>query len=472
MPEMGLQATPLRVAIIGSGPSGFYAAEALFKQNTVAVEVDMFDRLPTPYGLVRGGVAPDHQKIKEVTRAYERTARDPRFRFYGNVEFGKDLTHADIRARYNAVIYAVGAQTDRRLGIPGEDLPGSHAATEFVAWYNAHPDYRDRMFDLSGKRAVVIGNGNVAMDVARILASSEAELRRTDISDSALRQLEKSQITEIIMLGRRGPAQAAFTNKELKEFGELEECDIIVDPVEGRPDAVSIAWLAANHDPEAEKNLATLATYIEQPASGKRRRIIMRFLVSPVAILGTDKVEAIRVVQNELAPAPDGSLRANPTLITEDIPVDIVFRSIGYKGVPLPDVPFDARAGVIPNQLGRVLVAPGGEPIAGEYCVGWIKRGPSGVIGDNRKDSTETVQVLLADLAALPQPDQALATRDNLEALLAERQVAYVTFADWQVLDRVEIERGIAEGRPRVKIDTVQGMLDTIRAARIEATPS
>lgn len=463
-------ATPLRVAIIGSGPSGFYAAEALLKQSEGPVEVDVFDRLPTPYGLVRGGVAPDHQKIKEVTKAYERVARDPRFRFYGNVTFGTDITRADLKARYHATIYAVGAQTDRHLGIPGEDLPGSHAATEFVAWYNAHPDYQGCQFDLSGKRAVVIGNGNVAMDVARILASSVEELSHTDMGDRALAALRESQINEIIMLGRRGPAQAAFTNKELKEFGELKNCDVIVDPVEGRPDAVSAAWLAANHDPEAEKNLATLAAFIERPPASRPRRIVMRFLASPVALIGTEKVEAIRIVRNELKPAADGSLRASPTNITEEFPVDLVFRSIGYKGVPLPGVPFDTKAAVIPNDHGRVLVEAGGVRSTGEYCTGWIKRGPSGVIGDNRKDSSETVRSLLEDVPILPAPDAALGTRDSLESLLAERGIAYVTFQDWLALDKAETERGAAEGRPRVKVDNVDEMLRVIRAARAEAT--
>jgi ferredoxin--NADP+ reductase len=470
MPEASLQAAPLRVAIIGSGPSGFYAADALLKQTQVAVEVDLFDRLPTPYGLVRGGVAPDHPKIKEVTRTYDRTAEDPRFRFYGNVEFGADLKLSDLKAHYHAIIYAVGAQTDKHLGIPGEDLPGSYAATEFVAWYNAHPDYRDCGFDLSGKRAVVIGNGNVAMDVARILARSADELRTTDIADYALDALAHSNITEIIMLGRRGPAQAAFTNKELKEFGELSISDVIVDPVEGRPDAATLAWLKNNHDAEVEKNLATLEEYIQCPPSGKPRRIIMRFLVSPVELIGNGKVEAIKIVKNQLEPALDGSLRAKATTETETLPVDLVFRSIGYKGIPLPGVPFDNKAGIIPNQAGRVFDPNAQKIVVGEYCTGWIKRGPSGVIGDNRKDSKDTVTQLLEDVPNLPALDPALATRASVEALLAQRKPDYVTYDDWKRLDQVELANGTAVGRPRLKFSRIADMLNAIRHARQAST--
>jgi ferredoxin/flavodoxin---NADP+ reductase len=469
MPDVGTQAAPLRVAIIGSGPSGFYAADALLKQKQYTVEVDLFDRLPTPYGLVRGGVAPDHQKIKEVTRAYERTAENPQFRFYGNVEFGTDFPLADLKAHYHAVIYAVGAQTDKRLGIPGEDLPGSHAATEFVAWYNAHPDYRDCTFDLTGKRVAVIGNGNVAMDVARILARSEAELRQTDIADYALDALSRSNVTEIVMLGRRGPAQAAFTHKELKEFGELAISDIIVDPIEGRPDPVTQEWLKNNHDAEAEKNLAILEQYINQtPISSmsKPRRIIMRFLVSPVEIVGDGKVEAIKLVKNRLEQNSDGSLRARATDETEFLPIDLVFRSIGYMGVPLPDVPFDSKAGVIPNQGGRVFDPTGQRVIVGEYCAGWIKRGPSGVIGDNRKDANDTIARLLEDIPSLPALDPASATRASVEALLARRKPDYVTFEDWKRLDQAELANGAAIGRPRLKYSRVAEMIGAIKAAR------
>ncbi len=340
MPQPGTAEMPLRVAIIGSGPSGFYAAESLFRQPNIVVMVDMFDRLPTPHGLVRGGVAPDHPKIKSVSKVYDKTAANPNFRFFGYVEFGKDVTHAELKAHYHAIIYAVGAQTDRRMGIPGEDLNGSYAATEFVGWYNAHPDYRDFTFDLSQENAVVIGNGNVAMDVARILASSYDELRKTDIADYALEALRNSKVKDITMLGRRGPTQAAFTNPELKEFGELAEADVIVLPEDIALDPLSRAALEAEHDATAEKNMKTLEEYAQRPTGNKKKRIHMRFLWSPVELLGTNHVEQMKLVKNELQAAPDGSLKARATDKFETIPVGLVFRSIGYMGVPLADLPF------------------------------------------------------------------------------------------------------------------------------------
>ncbi|PJF25471.1 MAG: NADP oxidoreductase, partial [Phototrophicales bacterium] len=353
--SLGTSQNPLRVAVIGSGPSAFYAAEAYLKQTALVVEVDMFERLPTPHGLVRGGVAPDHQKIKSVTKVYDKIASDPRFRFYGNVEFGRDIQHTDLVAHYHQIVYATGAQTDRRMGIPGEDLSGSHAATEFVAWYNAHPDYRDLHFDLTQTHVAVIGNGNVAMDVARILASSEAELAVTDIADYALDALRKSRVTDIYVIGRRGPAQAAFTNPEIKELGELADAEVIVLPKEAALDPLSQEMLTREPDRTVMNNVQTLQAYAQKPPTGKRRRIHMRFLWSPVELIGTERVEAIKIVKNELQLADDGSLRPRATDQTEIIPVGLVFRSIGYKGVALPDVPFDSKAGVIPNQQGRVI---------------------------------------------------------------------------------------------------------------------
>ncbi len=459
MPDIGTVEQPLRVAIIGSGPSGFYAADSLFKQKQFTVEIDMYDRLPTPFGLVRGGVAPDHQEIKRVTVVYDKIAANPQFCFYGNVEFGKDVTLADLKTRYHAIIYAVGAQTDRRLSIPGEALPGSHAATEFVAWYNAHPDYADLQFDLSGTRAAVVGNGNVAMDVARILASSPEELTKTDIAEYALDALAKSNIREIYMLGRRGPGQAAFTNKELKEFGELVEADVIIDPVEGQADALSKEALAKQRDAEAERNLETLALFIERGAAGRPRKIIMRFLVSPVEIMGEGKVQSLKLVRNELVQSPDGSLRPKATENFETLPIDIIFRSIGYTGVPLPDVPFDAKAGVIPNIKGRVSDPLAGKLVVGEYAVGWIKRGPSGIIGTNRPDSADTVSSLLEDIKQFPALDPALASRAAVEALLTARKPDYFTYADWQALDTAEKAAGVPKGRPRVKVYRVPEMV-------------
>ena len=464
--EIGTQAVPLRVAIIGAGPSGFYAADALLKQTDIYAEVDMFDRLPTPYGLVRGGVAPDHQKIKSVTKVYEKIAAHPHFRLYGNVVFGADLTHADFKAHYHQVIYAVGAQTDRHLGIPGEELPGSHAATEFVAWYNAHPDYCDLTFDLSQEKVAVIGNGNVAMDVARILASTYDELRKTDIADYALEALRNSRVTDIYILGRRGPAQAAFTNPELKELGEMEGAEVIVSAEDANVDALSAADLAAHPDAMTAKNLQTLAKYVAQLPQGKPRRIHMRFLVSPVEILGNGHVESIRLVKNVLQAGSDGSLKAKATDQLETLPVGLVFRSIGYVGVALPGVSFDARNGVIPNKDGRVLDQATGQIIPDEYVVGWIKRGANGIIGTNKPDSQATVDALLADVSNVTPLAPNKSTRDSVEALLRERKPNFTTFSDWLLLDQREIANGQQVGRPRLKFSRVDDMLAQVQEAR------
>jgi ferredoxin--NADP+ reductase len=468
----GTSQNPLRVAVIGSGPSAFYAAEAYLKQSALVVEIDMFERLPTPHGLVRGGVAPDHQKIKSVTKVYDKIASDPRFRFYGNVELGRDIQHADLVAHYHQIVYATGAQTDRRMGIPGEDLSGSHAATEFVGWYNAHPDYRDLHFDLTQTHVAVIGNGNVAMDVARILASSGAELAVTDIADYALDALRNSRVTDIYVLGRRGPAQAAFTNPEIKELGELVDADVIVLPEEAALDPLSQEMLTREPDRNVTNNVQTLQTYAQTPPAGRRRRIHMRFLWSPVELIGTNRVEAIKIVKNELQRSDDGSLRPRATDQTEIIPVGLVFRSIGYKGVALPDVPFDGKAGIIPNQQGRVLNPAAGTPITGEYVAGWIKRGPSGVIGTNKPDSVETVKLALEDAAAgrvhMPEKPQ----RAALEALLVERGVEFVRYEDWLTLDGIEQERGKPLGRPRLKFSRVEDMLAAMREPKSAAEPT
>src|SRR5260221_3258031 len=330
------------------------------------------------------------------------------------------------------------------MGIPGEDLNGSYAATEFVGWYNAHPDYRDFIFDLSQENAVVIGNGNVAMDVARILASSYDELRKTDIADYALEALRNSKVKDITMLGRRGPAQAAFTNPELKEFGELAEADVIVLPEDIALDSLSRAALEAEHDATAEKNMKTLEEYAQRPIGNKKKRIHMRFLWSPVELLGTNHVEQIKLVKNELQAAPDGSLKARATDKFETIPVGLVFRSIGYMGVPLADLPFDQRAGIIPNDHGRVIDPATSQPVPGEYVVGWIKRGPSGIIGTNKPDSVETANQMIQDVVSLQELEPGKATRDSLEQLLRERKPAFVTYSDWQHIDQAEIENGQA----------------------------
>jgi ferredoxin/flavodoxin---NADP+ reductase len=460
---LGTASHPLRVAIIGSGPSGFYAAEHLLRQTTHTIYVDMFERLPTPYGLVRGGVAPDHQKIKSVTRAYERTASNPNFRFFGHVEFGTDVTRDDLAQHYHAVIYAVGAQTDRKMNIPGEDLPGSHPATEFVAWYNAHPDYADYAFDLHAERAAVVGLGNVAMDVIRILARTPDELVPTDIADYALEALRESRVKEIYVLGRRGPAQSAFTNPEIKELGELADASMIVQSDEVVLDPISQQLVESGSDKVATRNVEILKVYATQGDTGKRRKIIMRFCVSPVEILGDGKVQAIKLMQNRLVADEKGNLKAQPTGDTEIIPVDLVFRSVGYYGQPLPDVPFDDRSGTIPNAQGRVLEASAGPALPGQYVVGWIKRGPSGIIGTNKPDSVETVERLLEDLntGTLGEP-----TQDDPQAivrLLESRGVQIVTFADWQRIDQQEIAAGQTRGAPRVKFHRVEDMLRAIQ---------
>jgi ferredoxin/flavodoxin---NADP+ reductase len=470
--RLGTTDTPLRVAVIGSGPSGFYAAEHLQAQEHLVIQVDMYDRLPTPFGLVRGGVAPDHQKIKSVTRVYDRIAGHPEFRFYGNVEMGRDLTHADLTAYYHAIIYAVGARTDRRMGIPREHLPGSHSATEFVGWYNAHPDFRHLGFDLSSERAVVVGNGNVAMDLARILASPPELLAATDIAEHALEQLAGGRIREIHVLGRRGPAQASFTNKELKELGELPDVDVVVDPADLELGPEVEAHLAAEPDRTRDRNLEILRDYASREPAGAPRRIVLHFLVSPVEILGSERVEALVVVHNELYESEDGSLRPQPTERRSTLPVGLVFRAIGYQGVPLPGIPFDAMAGVIPNEAGRIIDPRTGEPVAGEYVVGWIKRGPRGIIGTNKPDSQESVRMLLDDLAQGRLHKEEVPSRGVLERLLAERRHDFVSYDDWQLIDLLEQERGRALGdRPRVKFSRVEEMLHALQERKRDGEP-
>ncbi|MGD9697372.1 MAG: FAD-dependent oxidoreductase [Thermoleophilia bacterium] len=472
---LGTPEHPLRVAVIGSGPSGFYAAEHLQSQDGLEVQVDMYDRLPTPFGLVRGGVAPDHPKIKSVTRVYDKIAAHPEFRFYGNVEMGRDLTHDDLVAYYHAIIYAVGARTDRRMGIPREHLPGSHSATEFVGWYNAHPDFRHLGFDLASESVAVVGNGNVAMDLARILASPRDLLAQTDIAEHALDALAASGIREIHVLGRRGPAQAAFTNKELKELGELPDVDVVVDPADLDLGPLAARQVAAAPDRTRDRNLEILADYAARPLTGAPVRIALHFLVSPTEIIGRNRVEALTLVHNELYEGEDGQLRPRPTDRSTTIPVGLVFRAIGYQGVPLPGIPFDAMAGVIPNRAGRIIDPRTDEPVEGEYVVGWIKRGPRGIIGTNKPDSQETVDMLLYDLRAGRLHKEEVPPRAVLEHLLSERRRDFVSYEDWQLIDMLEQERGAeAGGRPRIKFSRVEEMLHALqerkRAAEEEAT--
>ncbi|MCA1666265.1 MAG: FAD-dependent oxidoreductase [Thermomicrobia bacterium] len=445
---------PLRVAVIGSGPAGFYAAEALIKQTAIPVSVDIFDRLPVPYGLVRYGVAPDHYKIKSVISVYEKTLADPRVRFFGHVAFGQDLTRADYRRLYDAVIYAVGASSDRNLGIAGEDLSGSISATEFVAWYNGHPDAATRAMTLDARGVAIVGVGNVAVDVTRILAKTRDELAETDIADHTLPVLAQSAVTDIYVLGRRGPVQAKFTTKELGELGELANADIIVKPEEIALDPVSEAALAGQR--VAQRNMEVLRAFATKPLEGKPRRVHLRFLVSPVEILGTERVEGIVLERNRL----DEEQRAIGTGDYETLPVQMVLRSVGYKGVPLADVPFDPRAHVVPHRAGRVLERADSAVMPGEYVTGWIKRGPSGLIGTNKADSVETVKSLLEDAPNLPPATEG--DPEAVDALLRARNVRYVTMADWMELEKYETALGEAQGRPRVKIVHVEEMLERL----------
>ena len=452
---------PLRVAVVGSGPAGFYAAGALLVSEDPPVEVDMIERLPTPWGLVRLGVAPDHPKIKDVSRAFEKIAARPGFRFLGNVELGRDLTPDDLDRLYDAVVYSVGAQTDRQLGIPGEDLPGSWPATVFVAWYNGHPDFQELEFDLSGERAVVIGNGNVAVDVARMLALTADELASTDTTDAAIEAIAGSGIREILMLGRRGPVQGAFTTPELIELGELAGADVVVDPAELELDEASAAELEAGTAIQ-KRNLVVLEEFAARSPTGRPRKLHMRFRVSPVAILGDGRVEAIEVVRNELVPDGRGSVRAVPTDEREVIPCSVVFRSVGYRGVELPGVPFDADRATIRNERGRVH-DEGGAQVAGVYCAGWIKRGPTGVIGTNKKDAAETVELLLEDARSGALPRVPEASAEAVDALLAARGADVVTYTGWELIDRLETERGAPLGRPRVKLSRWDELLKAAR---------
>lgn len=450
--------SPLRVAVVGSGPAGFYAAGHLLAAETPA-QVDMIERLPTPWGLVRLGVAPDHPKIKTVSKAFEKIAAKDGFRFLGNVEVGRDVSHEELLARYDAVVYTVGAQTDRRLGVPGEDLPGSIPATALVAWYNGHPDFADLDPDLSSKRAVVIGAGNVAVDVARMLALTAEELAATDTADSAIAAILGSGIEEIVLLARRGPVQAAFTTPEAIELQELAGCDTVVDPADLELDPASEAALVG--DTNAERNLEVLRAIAATAPTGKGKTLRLRFCVSPVEILGDGKVEAIVIERNRLESDDRGRINAVPTGERETLECGIVLRSVGYRGIPIAGVPFDERAGTIRNEGGRV-VDEGGAVVPGVYTAGWIKRGPSGVIGTNKKCATETVDLLLEDVAA-GKIGGGSAGAGDLSALLAERGVEVVGYDGWQRIDAAELAAGAAQGRPRVKLTTWDAQLAAAR---------
>ncbi len=457
MHATGTHECPLRVAIVGSGPSGFYAAESLYKA-AVPVRIDMFDRLPVPFGLVRGGVAPDHPKIKTVTRIFDRIAAHEGFQFFGNVQVGRDIAVDELRQYYDVVLFACGAETDRRLEVPGESLPGSHTATEFVGWYNGHPDYCDRVFDLASEVAVIVGQGNVAVDVCRILSKTVNELKDTDIAQHALEALAASRIRRIYLVGRRGPVQAKFTSQELRELGALEACAPVVAPADLELDAASQAELDHPDNKHSQKNLAILREFAQRPPSDAPKQCQIRFLRSPVKIHGTERVASVEFERNALEGEPF-HLRARGTGETETLACGLVFRSVGYRGIAIPGVPFDEKRGVFPNVQGRIL--EGGSPIPGLYAAGWIKRGPSGIIGTNKPDSAETIKALLDDMPSLPPCPR----RDSLDVarLLRDRGVRVVTYADWQAIDAEEIARGQQAGKPREKFTRLEDFLEVCR---------
>ena len=422
----------------------------------------MYDRLPTPFGLVRLGVAPDHQRIKSVIQVYNKLAADPRFRFFGNVEYGADISIDDLRAHYHQIVFTTGAQSDRRLNIPGEDLEESYPATEFVAWYNSHPDYANFHFDLSHPAAVVIGVGNVAIDVARILCHTTEELSITDIADDALEALRNSGVKRVYLLGRRGPAQAAFTNPEISELGKLADAEIRTLPEELVLDEDSRA--AAESDHVIARKIEILQGYAAQQPSHKPKQLTIRFLVSPVEILGDEngRVRGVRIVKNELHRDDKGTMRPRATGRFETIEAGLVLRSVGYKGVSLAGLPFLDDRGVIPNDNGRVIDREGRQDLTGVYVSGWIKRGPTGVIGTNKADAKETVASMLADLEEGSVGEPQDASPEVIEMLLKDRQVRYVSYEEWEDIDRLETAMGMPDGRPRVKFTSREEFFEAL----------
>lgn len=448
---------PLRIAVVGSGPAGFYAAEALLATDTPTL-VDVYDALAAPFGLVRYGVAPDHPKIKNIISRYEKTASHASFAFFGNVTVGRDISVEDMRRFYDAIVFTNGAQTDRRLGVPGEDLPGSYTATEFVAWYNGHPDYQDRSFDLSHECAVVIGQGNVAVDVARILSKTIDELKHTDITARALEVLAESKVREVRMIGRRGPVQAAFTPPEMKELGEMEDCDLVVVPSELELNDASRAELEVLKWREAQKNYDLLREAAGRAPAGKSKRLHIQFYRGPKELVGGPRMDGVVLERNQLS-GEAGKQKASGTGVTELVQCGVLFRSVGYRGVPLAGVPFDEKNGVIPNVEGRVM--ENGAPVRGLYAAGWIKRGPSGIIGTNKPDAFETVKSLVADIPSLPRCAEP--SRDALAAFLKARGARVVSWDDWRQIDAAEVERGKPLGKPREKFVRIEEMLGVLQ---------
>jgi len=459
MSTVGSKQNPLNIAIIGSGPSGFYATDALLKSDRT-INISMFEKLPIPYGLVRSGVAPDHPKLKRAIDVYAKIAEAPEFTFFGNVTIGKDLSIDEIRSHFHALILTCGTESDRKLNIPGEDLGGSHTATEFVGWYNGHPDYRDRTFDLSHETAVIIGQGNVAADVGRILAKTPDELKHTDIAEHAFKVLAESKIRNIHVIGRRGPAQAKFTSKELKEFGELADCHTIVNPNELLLNTESSAELEEKTNAVGKKVYELFESFSAQEnSSPKKKRIHFTFLKSPIRVTGNNIVEKIDLEINKLSGEP---FNQSATGTGKNIHLDtgIVFRSIGYRGLPITGVPFDDKRGIIPNNNGRVT--DGATIVPYTYVAGWIKRGPTGIIGTNRADSVETVQSLIEDFDKSSNQIQNSGA-EGARSILDAGGIHYVSFSDWKKIDQNEIDRGIKKGKPREKYTYVQEIMSILK---------
>lgn len=459
MSKSGGSSVPLSVAIVGSGPSGFYSTEALIKSG-INVEIDLIDRLPAPYGLVRSGVAPDHPKLKQAIEVYKKIAQSNEFNFVGNVTVGRDIEAEELQRTHHAVIYTCGAETDRKLGIPGEELAGSHTATEFVGWYNGHPDYRNLNFDLSHETAVVIGQGNVAADVARILAKSVDELKHTDIAQHALDALASSQVRKIYVVGRRGPAQAKFTSKELKEFLEIENCRPYIDPVELELNSTSLQELDAKEGRGNKRNIEIFRKFAESEDTGKQRTCISTFLKSPIRLQGVDRLQKVVFEENDLSGEPFKQ-SAKGTGRTMELECGLLFRSIGYNGVPIPGVPFNDRWGTIPNRAGRITSEQEGAVLPGLYTAGWIKRGPSGIIGTNRACAVESVNALLEDVDQLVAEDKP--GRNGLYAILERNGVQHINFAQWEKIDAAEIAAGSPKGKPREKFTYYNEMLATAK---------
>ena len=448
MTQLGTQTLPLRVAIVGAGPSGFYVADSLFRSK-LSVVIDTFDKLPTPYGLLRGGVAPDHQQMKTVGKYYEKVALTPGFSFFGNVTIGKDVSVDELKQHYDVIVFTCGAQTDKKMGISGEDKQGSYTATEFVGWYNGNPDYQDLNVDLSKEKIAIVGQGNVAIDVARILAKTRQELASSDITEHALSLLDKSHVKEIHLIGRRGPVQAAFTELEIKELGELEDCDVVIDPQDLILNEASQIELDDPANNKARKNMLVLQEFAKRSVTNKAKKIVLHFFKSPLEVLGDTSVKGLRLGRNHL----EGSPNQQKAVLTDqhaELQCDLIFRSVGYRGVRIEGVPFDDAKGIFPNQEGRMGNAM--------YCSGWIKRGPSGVLGSNKPDGAQTVQSILQDLESLtPCP-----FRDSKAVLdiLTLRNVRVVTFEDWKKIDTEELNRGQALGKPREKMTSITQILE------------